>query len=197
MRGQITQESYKNAFNSSQSSVWKKYLCTKGGDLKVLVFTVNLCQPVFWEKNVVSFGKQRRAERWRGVACDKDNIAQWDIPCHSHSSSSCIALQRTPVRLATCVCLCWISQMKGNKTPLWAAGLKAVQIRSLHSEVFWVWSERLNTVQYCYCQRHYCNTSLWNNQNPKLWHMEVFPDLMPPSAWSQFSKTVTNWLLTK
>lgn len=100
IRGQITQESYKNAFNSSQSSVWKKYLCTKGGDLKVLVFTVNLCQPVFWEKNAVSFGKQREAEQWRGVACDKDNIAQWDIPCHSHCSSGYIASQKDTCQIS-------------------------------------------------------------------------------------------------
>lgn len=36
----------------------KKYLRTKGVDLKLLVFAVNLCQPVFPEKNAVSFGKQ-------------------------------------------------------------------------------------------------------------------------------------------
>lgn len=35
----------------------------KGVDLKLQVFTANLCQPALQEKNVVSFGKQRSLAR--------------------------------------------------------------------------------------------------------------------------------------
>lgn len=110
----------------------KKYLFTKGVDLRLLVFPVNLCQPMFSPRErkcgLLWLTTKSRWAELRGVACHKD-VAQWDIPCHSHSSNSCLALQRTAVRLATHVCLCRISRSKENKPPLWTAGVKVVPER--------------------------------------------------------------------
>lgn len=114
-RGQITQEHYKNTFNSSLSCVEKKYLCTKGVDLKLLVFIVNLCQPVFPEKNVVYFGKQCTLA---GPSYEEVSQRQRCATGHSLSLAlqqllSCF-LRRAAVRLATRVCRCRILLRKGK-----------------------------------------------------------------------------------
>lgn len=120
----------------------KKYLCTKGVDLKVLVFLVNLCQPVCPEKECDLFWQTAQshfAELWRGFACLKDNVAQRDIPRRLHSSGSRLALQKMAVRLATCICLCRISQTRENKTALWAAGVKVLreQVVAISTKITW------------------------------------------------------------
>lgn len=111
-RGQIAQERYKNAFNSSLPSAQKKYLCTKGVDLKLPVFPANLCQPVFPEKNVVSFGKQHGLARlsYEEVLRVTKTLHNGTFLVTRTPATLVWLCKRTAVRLATRVCLCWISQ---------------------------------------------------------------------------------------
>lgn len=158
----------------------KKYLCTKGVDLKVLVFLVNLCQPVCPKKECDLFWQTAQshfAELWRGFACLKDNVAQRDIPRRLHSSGSCLALQKMAVRLATCICLCRISQTRENKTALWAAGVKVLreQVVAISTEITWPnmvflslwgalsvkWKTAKSYTADPFSQTFYCNTGLW------------------------------------
>lgn len=118
VRGQITRERYKNAFNSGLVlRAERKCLRTKGVDLQLLVLPANLCQPVFLEKNAVSFGKQRSLAR-----PGYEEVLRVTKTLHNGTFLVTRALvllcERTAVRLATRVCRCWISQTEENKTPL-------------------------------------------------------------------------------
>lgn len=113
-----SRERYKNAFNSGLVlRAERKCLRTKGVDLQLLVLPANLCQPVFLEKNAVSFGKQRSLAR-----PGYEEVLRVTKTLHNGTFLVTRALvllcERTAVRLATRVCRCWISQTEENKTPL-------------------------------------------------------------------------------
>lgn len=114
----------------------KKYLCTKGVDLKRLIFPVNLCQPACSQK------------RMRSPLANSTVLLGWSMKrcclsqrCCTMGHSLSLALQPLSSCFAKAGCqispTCLSLQGLKNETPPWAAGVKVEQGTAISTKITW------------------------------------------------------------